>query len=441
MSDTSMLAVRRIRLRGFKSYRDWQQAELRPLTVLAGANSSGKSSFMQPLLLLKQTLEARFDPGPLKLDGPNVAFSHCDQLLWRGIGKKETARSFEIELELEDARSGIMEFERDSPSFKVASTTYAMAGRRVTLTPHMRAQQAERDLLAMIPSELSNQWRITPRTGALSIQRRGFLLELARSAHNVIAWPFSLPGWSPAYELHRTLHLPGLRGNPARTYRVAGVQHLSPGLFQDYVASILMELDATSRGDLESALQDLGLTWKVDVRQLDANNLEIRVGRMPHSQRGGAHDLVNIADAGFGLSQSLPILVALVIAKPRQLVFIEQPEIHLHPRAQIGLARMIVSAVANRGAQVVIETHSALLILALQRLVAERLLDKDSIVLHWFQRDRGGATRITTAHLDDAGAFGDWPADFADVELSLHAAYHEAAWDRLPRQTGSEANR
>jgi hypothetical protein len=57
---------------GFKSLRDAVEMELRPLTLLSGRNSSGKSSLMQPLLLLKQTLEASFDYGPLRLDGPNV---------------------------------------------------------------------------------------------------------------------------------------------------------------------------------------------------------------------------------------------------------------------------------------------------------------------------------------------------------------------------------
>ena len=54
---------------------------MRPLTILAGANNSGKSSIMQPLLMMKQTLDATYDPGPLKLDGPNVHFTSAEQFL------------------------------------------------------------------------------------------------------------------------------------------------------------------------------------------------------------------------------------------------------------------------------------------------------------------------------------------------------------------------
>src|SRR5947209_17837653 len=75
--------ITRIDVRGFKSINREQAIEIRPLTILAGANSSGKSSMMQPLLLLKQTLEAPYDPGALLLNGPNVKFTSVEQMLYR----------------------------------------------------------------------------------------------------------------------------------------------------------------------------------------------------------------------------------------------------------------------------------------------------------------------------------------------------------------------
>jgi len=68
-------------VQGFKSLLSECTLHIRPLTILAGANNSGKSSAMQPLLLLKQTLEASYDPGPLLLYGPNVRFTSEKQLL------------------------------------------------------------------------------------------------------------------------------------------------------------------------------------------------------------------------------------------------------------------------------------------------------------------------------------------------------------------------
>jgi predicted ATPase len=73
-----MAGITSISVAGYKSLAKEQTIEIRPLTILAGANSSGKSSIMQPLLLLKQTLDAQYDPGPLLLDGPNVNFTSAE---------------------------------------------------------------------------------------------------------------------------------------------------------------------------------------------------------------------------------------------------------------------------------------------------------------------------------------------------------------------------
>jgi predicted ATPase len=154
--------------------------------------------------------------------------------------------------------------------------------------------------------------------------------------------------------------------------------------------------------------------------------VELRVGRLTQPQVGGGKDLVNIADVGFGVSQTLPVVVALLVAEPGQLVFLEQPEIHLHPRAQIAMAQLLANA-ANRGVKVVVETHSSLLLLGIQSLVAEHKLSPDTVALHWFHRNDDGETNITTAELDDAGRFGDWPEDFDDVTLQAQANYLNAA--------------
>src|SRR3954468_17363676 len=80
-AEPTVPALSRITVAGFKSIGQERSIEVRPLTILAGANSSGKSSIMQPLLLLKQTLEASYDPGALRLDGPNVRFTSAEQFL------------------------------------------------------------------------------------------------------------------------------------------------------------------------------------------------------------------------------------------------------------------------------------------------------------------------------------------------------------------------
>src|SRR4051794_12124949 len=103
--------IGRIVVSGFKSLAQEQSVEVRPLTILAGANSSGKSSVMQPLLLMKQTLEAGYDPGALLLDGPNLRFTSAAQLFARS-GPSKKADAFRVGFNIEGQGEIVSEFVR-----------------------------------------------------------------------------------------------------------------------------------------------------------------------------------------------------------------------------------------------------------------------------------------------------------------------------------------
>ncbi|MFP3938777.1 MAG: AAA family ATPase [Thermoanaerobaculia bacterium] len=250
-----------------------------------------------------------------------------------------------------------------------------------------------------------------------------------RSADSYSLFPGPLtPAAAFEDRLREIIHVPGLRGNPTRSYQTTAVGKMFPGTFESYVASIVshwQENDRDRLKELGKSLGSLGLTWKVQAEEIDATQVELKVGRLPHAQQGGALDLVNIADVGFGVSQTLPVLVALLTAERGRLVYLEQPEIHLHPRAQVALASLIANA-AKRGVRVVAETHSSLLLVAIQSLVAEGSLPPKDVILHWFRRNDDGVTRLTTAELDEKGAYGDWPEDFGEVTLDTEDRYLDA---------------
>jgi predicted ATPase len=217
-------------------------------------------------------------------------------------------------------------------------------------------------------------------------------------------------------------------------YSVTAAGPRFPGTFENYSAGLISSWNSESPERLKGLSDDLnllGLTWKIEAKRIDDTQVELRVGRLPRSKRGGAYDLISIADVGFGVSQTLPVVVALRAANAGQLVYIEQPEIHLHPRAQVAMARLLVNA-AKRGVRVVAETHSSLLLLAVQTLVAEGAIDPLLVGLNWFRRsEKDGTTRIKTAELDKAGRFGDWPEDFDQVALEAENHYLSAAEARL----------
>ncbi len=235
--------------------------------------------------------------------------------------------------------------------------------------------------------------------------------------------------------LKSIIHLPGLRGNPSRTYLKNAAGPDFPGTFENYVASTLSDWQQKKDSRLSEvggALEEMGLTWKVRAEPVDDTQVELKVGRLPHSRRSGAHDLVSIADVSIGVSQVLPVVVALIVAKSGQIVYLEQPEIHLHPRAQRKLAHVINNAV-KRNVVVVVETHSSLLLREIQTLVAKSELSPEKVALHWFQRQDDGRTVITSADLDENGAYGPWPEDFDEVELKAEKDYLDAVESREAR--------
>ena len=208
--------------------------------------------------------------------------------------------------------------------------------------------------------------------------------------------------------------------------------HLFPGTFERYVATVIegWQSSGDSRlDDLHAMLKELGLAQEVVVERVDDTRIELRVGAMIDAALRQPR-LTSIADVGFGVSQVLPVLVALLVADAGQLVYVEQPELHLHPRAQCVLANLLADT-ARRGVRLIVETHSALLLLSVRTLVADGKLDPGLVKLHWFSLNReDGSTAVSSADLDQDGAYGDWPEDFGDVELAAEGMYLDAVEQR-----------
>ncbi|HEW98934.1 MAG: hypothetical protein DRR16_25520 [Candidatus Parabeggiatoa sp. nov. 3] len=428
-----MTGIAKISVRGYKSIYQEQTIDIAPLTLLAGANSSGKSSMMQPLLLLKQTLEARYNTLPLLLEGSHVKFTSTAQLFSQ-LGSQNGLDEFSIGIEMEDG-------EKVNIVYKASSQDELYVDQSIFYRPNtaryeISAGMSHEHILAILPDKLKArekegyQW---------VVERDGCLLDivLQDQAHKQVIERLIFPvRFLQERHIERMIHLPGLRGNPERHYPTTAVYNSNQvvGTFENYVARIIRDwqINHVQLKALGEALEKLGLTWKVEATPVDANSVELRVGRLVESPRES--DLVSIADVGFGVSQTLPVIVALLVAKPGQIVYIEQPEIHLHPRAQIKMAELLADA-ANRGVKVVAETHSSLLLRSVQTLVTKGYLAPERVKLHWFTRDKNGATVVDTAELDDNGAFGEeWPEDFGEVELYAEQAYLDAVMYKQAQQ-------
>ncbi|MEU6646938.1 AAA family ATPase [Saccharomonospora sp. NPDC046836] len=438
MSDVSVSRARwrsqnsrksvRLSVSGYKAIRGEVELDIAPLTLISGTNSSGKSSFMQPFLMLKQTVEAQFDPGALLIHGPNVQLTSWLQGLNRGKSRTDISNTLGIKIRIGDASVRNVYTYSSTSGLNLEESEYHNGGIAVKIGSNISSGNLSNRFPEEFLEEQRRRWAAYDSETAegnfrLIAFRNNCFLDASPERRSVLGLVGQL-GLGPreyARFLREIIHVPGLRGNPERTYNssVAGLSY--PGTMESYVASVIHKWGSSDGSGkqklaaLSDDLRHLGLTWKVKAQRIDDVRLELLVGRMPSAQAGGANDLVSIADVGFGVSQTLPILVALHAARTNQIVYIEQPETHLHPKAQTRLGEVLVAA-AKRGVRVVVETHSSLLLRAVQTSIAKGEISPDHVSLNWFSRDsETGFTKVDKAEIDSVGRFGGWPVDFDEV--------------------------
>lgn len=421
----------KLSVEGYKSIASKQTLSFNGLTVLSGANSSGKSSFMQPFLILKQTIENHYDSGSLELYGENAKLTDSSQIISKV--PKFSKKSFSVEMNTESNSCSVSYKYKRGYGLQVDSVklTNEKIPNGLTLKLGMKSELIEQT----VPEEdfgfikkFYKEEKLTPKWRA--IREKCFIS--AELSFGGDKFSRLRAGIEPTKQLEgfvtRLIHVPGLRGNPERTYKIASSDDVYPGSFEKYVASIISNWSKLKRfqtkySQLKEQLLELGLASNIKTVKINDTSVEIQISR---SNCADDQDCVNIADVGFGVSQTLPVLVALIGAKKGQYVYIEQPELHLHPKAQFKLASIITKAI-NRGVRVIIETHSSILIRGIQIAVVKKQLEKEKVALNWFtQSFDSGETEVSKATLDEFGAFGEWPEDFDDTSLNVEQLYLDA---------------
>ena len=231
---------------GYKSLANEQSVEIKPLTILAGANSSGKSSIMQPLLLIKQTLETPYDPGALLLNGPNVRITSADQLLSK-ISSTSCIDNFYLRVEGKQGWNIKLCFKKfPRKGLDIESTVFKRGknGDEVILRPEISHDEIEATLRPMFPDNLEDLLKSIRKgsdsTWVVSRDRCFFSVKLEALKRDKRVNIFNFNPTTPLKDLiEKIIHVPALRGNPERTYKTTAVSENFPGTFQEYVASVI----------------------------------------------------------------------------------------------------------------------------------------------------------------------------------------------------------
>jgi hypothetical protein len=218
-----------------------------------------------------------------------------------------------------------------------------------------------------------------------------------------------------------TVPVAPVRSKPRRTYdEIEGAYNPEGDHVPSLLARLLRQEPESKDGKsvqeaLEAFGRESGLFSSVAVKKLGqkiTDPFQLRVS--------GVGPSVNLVDVGYGVSQSLPIVVQSVLGSTRQLVLLQQPEVHLHPRAQAALGTFLADFVAKRKRHVLVETHSDYLVDRVRQEVAKGAILPDQVSILFFHKPKL-ETSVTEIKLDAQGNIEGAPPEyrqfFLDEEL------------------------
>ena len=434
--------IETLTLRNFKA---WRELDIRfgKVTALFGTNSSGKSSLLQFLLMLKQTKNATDRTLVLDLGGPDklvnlgsfgdVVHRHEDDeaISWKLAWELASPRKIpdpmgpRNDILFEDSRLRTeCEVGTRLSSLWVYNLSYAFDDTVFSLRPSLE-KPTEFDLNSNNGEFrfIRNRGRAWALPGPIKTHR---FPDQARTFYQNTEF---LGDFEFEYEtlMDRIFYLGPLREYPKREYMWSGSRPDDVGHRGERTIDAI--LAATAHGEERNLgkyyhykpfqefiahwLKELGLIESFSVREIAPGSNLYRA--MVKKNRASSEVL--LTDVGFGVSQVLPALVLLFYVPKGSIVLMEQPEIHLHPSVQSGLADAIINAARTRDVQVIVESHSEHLMRRFQRRVAEDAEGEMPEVKLYFTSMVGRTAQLSDLKLNGFGEIENWPDNFFGDEL------------------------
>jgi len=449
--------ITEMRVKNFKGWesRDWFQ--LAPLTVFFGTNSSGKTSLLQLLLLLKQTAESADRRIALHFGDKStpVELGTFMDAVFDHDGKRElevgVRWSLAEQLFITDPQASlpaIVSFAPEQLGFETGVgliagepearwIRYDLGDVRFGLE---REEETEDFAVTVDPPKRWHFERRPGRPGTVSGPVRFYGFPPVLTGNFTNAWFLADLELELEGLLQGIRYLGPLREDPRREYTWAGTQPEDVGRRGERAIEALLAAQARKlrvrTGHKPKSptigvetwvarwLKKLGLIEEFEVEPIvrGGSLYRVRVRRTAESSS------VLLTDVGFGVSQVLPVLVLLGYAPEGSVVILEQPEIHLHAAVQAGLADAILDAIDKRRLQVIVESHSEHFLQRLQRRVAEEG-SADQLALYFTAVEEGQST-LTSLDLDVFGDIANWPSDFFGDPLGDALAMTRAAANR-----------
>ena len=353
----------------YRAFARRQDIEIRPLTLFYGWNSSGKSALVRFLPLLAESI--RIAGPPIYLSGevgrratwPELVCRANERLLLRIGLRWWDDMAFTADWDISgDSAGGWQEIEQLDTSLGLESSRWT-----VSAVPR-------RGLMPEAPSG-----------GAADLHFDALGRVLGELASNV-QW------------------ISGLRARPERLISFSGGP--APTIAPDGRNALDHLIAAQLRSTVDPLLQSARRLFAALGEEFILDNPMVGAWRMLLHPAGLPRAGVNLCDTGEGYAQVLPVLVALAratVGGPR-ILCLEQPELHLHTRAQAELAALLVDSIsAPTRPSLLVETHSEVLLTSVQLAIARQPSLRDSVRVYWVESNADGTSDAIAVDFDDKG--------------------------------------
>ncbi len=454
--------INKFSVKNFKSLKNETTIEIKPITILCGVNSCGKSSILKSLLLLKQTLMSKDAINALTLEGPYQFAQKLDNLLFLFGAKKNKILEYSFELsekkkilgnitfKIQQCNNNRKKYDNILTNFEVRDVqgNYFKISRNAN---EHYVPDTNLDIRAGLPCEMVEKIEEIVVTCQNFIPYRLFFRsEKNKICFNAPLFILDMPSEKKS-KLHDILenfkrsilnisYLGPLRASPRLAYLQFSESDVALDDSGENSAQVLWrhaedEIQFNNkkislRGAIDDAFQMLGINHCVQVSRKEmVYSLEMNINR-------NSKKTVPITDIGFGVSQLLPVLLKGLLADRESLIMLEQPEIHLHPSCKANLADIFI-AWAKDGQRMIIETHSTELIDRLRlRIIEDSSLNDMVNIIFVSPCDLPtDGTKTTAIQIDEMGFPLEWPAGFCDESTKLA---EQIVFARVKKRKGAQ---
>ncbi|MBT3209729.1 MAG: DUF3696 domain-containing protein [Bacteroidetes bacterium] len=404
--------LKSIKFKSYKSYKDWQELEIKPLTILFGKNSSGKSAVAKLPTLIEESLIGKFE-APILLNNNGVELGADFKDLVYGRIDTEVLE-FELNASIPDDYNKKLKDEK--LIVKIASNI------GINNSPKIIYWKLDNRVFEYNHYNNSHTDQLDEEEYLCNF--RGFNLDLIlyKNKDGIGDAPKR-----PKMTLNTSYFGP-FREEPKSSYTESQFQETSRfGIkgenayfyliknYQTYEKLLLKKVSNWFEQNFEG--------WRLNVQKDIQRPIYYFELTKDYPKLN-----INIRNVGQGMSQVLPLIVrAYYAANKPTLIIMEQPELHLHPGAHGNLAELFADTSKEEYKNYLIETHSKNFILRIRRLIAEGKFDKNDLALYWVDFDEEKNTSsLVKINVDEYGKVDYWPENVFSESLDETIALRTA---------------